>query len=90
MPRRRCTLSEAQFVDPTLEAALLQLAALKHALEDPEAAEARERDAVLDAAIAGDDLRIEAALARTPDLPRRSLHLAAALADADSVAALRG
>ena len=81
------TLSEAQFV-VAREAGYSSWPALKHALEDPEAAEARQRDVVLDAAIAGDHSRIDAALARTPDLPQRSLHLAAALADADSVAAL--
>ena len=81
------TLSEAQFV-VAREAGYSSWPALKHALEDPETAEARERDAVLDAAIAGDDWRIDAALARTPDLLRRSLHLAAALGDADAVAAL--
>ena len=81
------TLSEAQLV-VAREAGYSSWPALKHALEDPEAAEARERDAVLDAAITGDHSRIDAALARTPDLPQRSLHLAAALADADAVAAL--
>src|SRR6187549_1638849 len=77
------TLSEAQFV-VAREARHSSWPALKHALEDPVAADAREHDAALDAAIAGDDARIDAAIARTPDLPRRSLHLAAALADADA------
>jgi hypothetical protein len=55
---------------------------------EPEDARVRERDAVLDAAIAGDDARIDAALAHVPDLPRRSLHVAAALGDSNSVASL--
>ena len=82
------TLSEAQFL-VAREAGCSSWPALKHALQESCGGRGAGRDAVLDAAIAGDHSQIDLTLARTPDLPQRSLHLAAALGWlADAVPAL--
>jgi ankyrin repeat protein len=79
------TLSEAQLV-VAREAGFPSWPALKHALEG-HAAPADRGEAVIDAAFAGDDAAVRAALERDPGL-RRSLPVAAAVADAEAALAL--
>jgi len=78
-------LSEAQFI-VAREAGFASWPDLKHALED-DAAAARVRDLVLDAALAGDDDLIGETLSRDPGLPRRSVHVAAAIVDPGALTA---
>ena len=79
----RFTLSEAQLV-VAREAGFASWPALRRALD----AAPDLGDAILDAALAGDDRAADALLARAPALPRGSLAVAAALADPAALALL--
>ncbi len=81
------TLSDAQLV-VAREAGFATWPRLKHALE--RAGDARNADVerALEAALAGDAGRMGEVLRATPDLPNRSIHVAAAIADAAAALAL--
>ena len=81
------TLSEAQLV-VAREAGFPSWPALKRQLAPGALDEAENREALLEAAIAGDEAGVRSALARDPGAARRSLHAAAALGDAEAALAL--
>src|SRR5438552_1968070 len=81
------TLSDAQLV-VAREAGFASWPDLKHHTERSRLGVDGDIEAVLSAAIAGDAAAVRAALAARPELPRRSIHLAVALADVPSALAL--
>jgi ankyrin repeat protein len=82
-----CTLSDAQLV-VAREAGFGSWPKLKQAVELGAVDNATRAVALLDAALAGDEARVDALRALEPALVRGSLHLAAALADAEQALAL--
>jgi len=77
-------LSEAQFV-VAREAGFASWPKMKHHIEEVALNHADIGEAIIDAAFAGDDNAVKSALARDPQAPRRSIHVAAAVADAEVV-----
>src|SRR5262249_18353757 len=74
------TLSEAQFIIAR-EAGFSSWPKLKHHLVESAAHKADVADAIIDAALAGNDDAVDAGLARDRDATHRSIHAAAAVAD---------
>ena len=81
----KLTLSEAQLV-VAREAGFASWPTLKHALEA--GANSETLEALLNAALAGDQAHVAAALSLEPKLARSSIHAAAALGDVKSALAL--
>jgi len=81
------TLSQAQLV-VAREAGFASWPRMVHYVEQARLDGDERRDALLSAALAGDSGRVRAALAADPDAARRSIHVAAALGDADAALAL--
>jgi ankyrin repeat protein len=80
-------LSDAQTV-VAREAGFGSWARLKHSIEVASDGRNAQIEKLLEAAIAGDDDRAGDILRGTPDLPNRSIHVAAAVADAETAIAL--
>src|SRR5262245_39112903 len=80
----KLTLSEAQFVIAR-EAGFSSWPKMKHHIEQLELSHADIGETIIDAAFAGDDNAVKSALARDPEAPRRSLDVAAVVADAEGV-----
>jgi len=81
------TLSEAQFV-VAREAGFSSWPKLKHHIEESAFAEADLGERIIDAAFAGDDDAVRTMLDRGPAFPKRSIHVAAALADVEAAFSL--
>jgi ankyrin repeat protein len=81
------TLSEAQLV-VAREAGFPSWPALKRSVDSSALDQAQNLEALLEAALAGDEARVRAALARDPAAARTSLHAAAALGDDGALALL--
>jgi len=81
------TLSDAQLVIAR-EAGFVSWPDLRQHFERSQLGVDADLEAVLSAATAGDPATVRAALALRPGLPRRSIHLAAALGDAPAALAL--
>jgi ankyrin repeat protein len=81
----RFTLSEAQLVIAR-EAGFSSWPSLRRDLDDARAPDLVE--AIVEAALAGDDARVDARIARDPEIAQRSLAVAAALGDAPAALAL--
>ncbi len=79
----RLALTEAQLI-VAREAGFPSFARLKREIELERRGLDAGFEAILDAALGGDDARVEAALAAAPGASSRSLHVAAALGDAKS------
>jgi ankyrin repeat protein len=77
------TLSEAQFVIAR-EAGFANWPALKREIESSPSTAADREAALIELAFAGQDDEVRTALQRDPDAPRRSIAVAAALADVDA------
>jgi len=80
------TLSEAQFIIAR-EAGFSSWPKLKHHLVDSAPHKADVVDAIIDAALAGNDDAADAGLARDRDATHRSIHAAAAVADEEGAIA---
>lgn len=81
------TLSEAQFV-VAREAGFSSWPLMKHKLDRAVSSELENAEALIAAAFVGNDSAIYATLERDPLVTRRSIFVAATLADADTVSAL--